>query len=303
MNDIKRSTPNLPPDAESTRGSSLLLRMLGVVGPRLRRSPLARIPLVNRLHGKLTARLYGKNEVKVGPFRVFIDARDRVIAKKLILYGAYEEGEISVLCSLVHQGDQVMDVGANIGIYSLYLSRAVGPTGKVIAVEPDPDNLVLLRKNLDVNGCDNVVVVPFALGSESGQVGLFQTDDNRGNLSLADLGNTGRSISVRMRRGDQLIEELGLAPRVAKIDVEGAEPSVIAGLGDRKPEILLFEFVPGHLRAQEQDPRQFLEALSAEGYVLHQVDAEGKRRLPAAAGSILKAAEQPNANLNVLAMR
>jgi FkbM family methyltransferase len=51
---------------------------------------------------------------------------------------------------------------ANIGLYSL--SRAVGPSGRVIAVEPDPDNLALLRRNLQQNGCANVTVLEEALG-------------------------------------------------------------------------------------------------------------------------------------------
>lgn len=291
------------PEAGRRFPASLLLRILAAVGPRLRHSPIARLPLVNLLHGKLTAHLYRRDEVNVGPFRVCIDVRDRVIAKKLILYGSYEEAEIDLLCSLVRPGDQVMDVGANIGIHSLYLSRAVGPSGKVVAVEPDPDNLALLRRNLEINACDNVIVLPFALGEGSGQVSLFQTDDNRGNLSLADLGNTGRSISIRMRRGDEALEELGLAPRVAKIDVEGAEPVVIAGLGARKPDVLLFEFVPAHLTAQGREPRAFLESLTMDGYVLHMVGVNGAAHPPATPVSILKAAGRPNANVNVLAVR
>ena len=279
------------------------MRLVAAMGPRLRHTPLARIPLLNRVHGTLAVSLHKGDEVEVGPFRVRIDMRDRVIAKKIILYGAYEEREVELLCSLVRPGDDVMDVGANVGIYSLYLSRAVGPAGKVLAVEPDPDNLALLRANLELNGCDNVIVLPFALGIESGEVDLFQTDDNRGNLSFADLGGTGRSVSVSVRRGEQVLEELGVAPRVAKIDVEGAEPQVISGLGRFKPDVMLLEFVPGHLRALGEDPATFLDSLVSEGYTLRLAEPDGRGGVPGAVSSILAAAEQPNANLNIVATR
>jgi FkbM family methyltransferase len=276
---------------------------MAAMGSRLRHTPLARIPLLNRVHGRLAISLHKGDEVDVGPFRVRVDMRDRVIAKKIILYGAYEEREIELLCSLVRPGDRVMDVGANIGIYSLYLSRAVGPAGKVLAVEPDPDNLALLRANLEANHCDNVIVLPFALGTVSGEAGLFQADDNRGNLSFADLGGTGRSVSVPVRRGEEVLEELAFEPRVAKIDVEGAEPQVVSGLGRFKPQVMLFEFVPGHLRALGEDPATFLDSLVSEGYTLRPVEPDGRGGVPGAASSILAAAEEPNANLNIVATR
>jgi FkbM family methyltransferase len=192
--------------------------------------------------------LHGSNEIRVGPFLVRFDPRERVLSKRLILRGGHESRELELLCSIVRPGDQVLDAGANVGIYSLFLSRAVGPTGRVVAVEPDPDNLEFLRFNLKINGCGNVTVCPCALGTSSGTVELYQVDDHRGNLSLADLGKTGRSIPVTQRRGGDVLAELGLRPRVAKIDVEGAEPQVLEGLG-YTPEVIIFEFVPHQLQA------------------------------------------------------
>lgn len=279
-----------------------LLRLIAAAGPMLRHTALA-FPSLHRLHGKLVVSLHKGNETTVGPFRVRFDRRDRVISKKLILYGAHEKREIDLLCSLVRPGDQVMDVGANIGIYSLYLSRAVGRTGRVIAVEPDPDNLALLKENLEINGCANVTVLPCALGEQSGEARLFQNDDNRGNLSFADLGETGESVCIAVRRSEDALEELGLRPTVAKIDVEGAEPQVISGLADRKPDTMLFEFVPEHLRAQGHDPRAFLDSLVEDGYALYLVDPDSGEQSSGDVSTILAAAETSAADLNILARR
>jgi FkbM family methyltransferase len=284
---------------------SLLLRSMALLGDALRRTPIARWQWLGRLHANLAVRIGRTESVTVGPFRVFVDPRDRVIAKKLILYGGYEQREIDLLCSLVQPGDCVLDIGANIGLYSLALSRAVGPAGRVIAFEPDPDNATLLRRNLDVNGCANVTVVEDALGDESKDVKLYESDDNRGALSTSDVLGVGEehAIRVRMRRGDAVLAELGVQPRLAKIDVEGAEPLVIAGLGARLPQILMFEFVPQLLRAAGRDPADFLHELRSAGYSLAAIDPEtGHTRdltpVELAAGAVTEAADR-----NILARR
>jgi FkbM family methyltransferase len=284
---------------------SLLLHSMALLGDALRRTPIARWQWLGRVYANLAVRLSKTESVTVGPFRVFVDPRDRVIAKKLILYGGYEQREIDLLCSLVQPGDCVLDIGANIGLYSLALSRAVGPGGRVIAFEPDPDNAALLRRNLNVNGCTNVTVIEDALGDESKDVKLYESEDNRGALSTSDVLGVGEehAIRVRMRRGDAVLAELGVKPRLAKIDVEGAEPLVIAGLGAQLPQVLMFEFVPQLLRAAGRDPADFLHGLRSVGYSLAAVDPEtGRARelTPAelAAGAVTEAADR-----NILARR
>ncbi len=284
---------------------SLLLHSIALLGDVLRRTPIARWQWLGRLHANLAVRLSKTESVMVGPFRVFVDPRDRVIAKKLILYGGYEQREIDLLCSLVQPGDCVLDIGANIGLYSLALSRAVGPAGRVIAFEPDPDNAALLHRNLDVNGCANVTVIEDALGDEAKDVKLYESDDNRGALSTSDVLGVGEehAIRVRMRRGDAVLAELGVQPRLGKIDVEGAEPLVIAGLGALLPPVLMFEFVPHLLRAAGRDPADFLQRLRSAGYSLAAVDPEtGRARdltpVELAAGAVNEAADR-----NILARR
>jgi len=222
-----------------------------------------------------------------------------------MLYGGYETREIELLCSFVRPGDCALDVGANIGLYSLALSRAVGPSGRVIACEPDPDNAALLRKNLRVNGCANVTVIETALGDESGVVRLYQSEDNRGALSTTDVLGVGeeRAIRVRMRRGDAIMAELGVAARIAKIDVEGAEPLVIAGLGVHLPQVLMFEFVPQLLRAAGRDPVEFLHGLTAMGYTLRAVEPETGHARPMTGQELQEGTVAAETNRNILALR
>jgi FkbM family methyltransferase len=282
---------------------NLVLSGISEVSRRLKDTPLGKSKALGNIHANVSLWLHRKNEAQVGEFTVAFDPRDRYIAKKLVLYGAYEKHEISLLTSLVNLGDYVLDVGANIGLYTLHLSRAVGPHGQVIAVEPDPDNLTILRKNLESNDCSNVVVIPHAFGNKHETRKLYQVDKNRGNLSFADLGKTDQSIDVEVRPGKTVLETLAKQPRVVKIDVEGAEPMVLEGLS-YDPEVILFEFVPEQLEALEQNAKALLRRLEEKGYVLYLIEGDGKRNDDArSAESIYQYALKSGQDQNVLAIK
>ena len=280
----------------------LLVRSLALGGRVLRHTPLARSRLLNRLQADLAVRLHGSNEARMGPFRVRFHPRERVLSKRLLLYGGQEAPEVALLCSLVRPGDHALDVGANVGIYTLHLSRAVGPGGRVVAVEPDPESLALLRWNVEANGCSNVTVVPAAFGAESGTATLHRVAGHAGRSSLAAVPEASDAVEIAVRRGAEVLAGLGVAPRVAKIDVEGAEPLVVAGLGCR-PEVLLFECVPRQMREMGEDPEAFLAGLAAGGYRLELVDPEnGERRAGSPAEIAARAATARRVH-NVLATR
>lgn len=288
----------------------LLLQLLSFLGKKLRRTPLTKSELANKIHRKLALWLYGSlhgaNEAKAGPFHVHFDPRDQVIAKRLVLYGSFEEQEIKLLCSFCKPGDCVMDIGANIGIYSLNLSRAVGPEGRVIAVEPDPDNLRLLRKNLEINSCHNVVVVPCGLGEDSGSAELYQPEENRGALSLVDVRGTGKSVRVPIRRAEDVLAELKMTPIVVKIDTEGAEPSIIAGFGETMPKVFLFEFDPPLISLHGHDPSSYLTGFISEGYsvkIINKDDGSLSEILPGAIKDLVDTMTVRSLSYNLLAVR
>jgi len=147
-------------------------------------------------------------------------------------------------------------------------------------------------------------VLPYALGDAPGSAELYQVNDNRGYLSFADLGGTGESRTVEVRRGDDVLKELRVRPALAKIDVEGAEPRVFSGLGEFKPDTIMFEFVPDHLRALDHDPADFLEGLVEEGYGLEIIDPDSGERIALAPRSLLAYSESDKSReYNILARR
>jgi FkbM family methyltransferase len=117
------------------------------------------------------------------------------------------------------------DVGANVGVYTLLASRAVGSEGSVLAFEPLPRNLTLLQRHVEMNRCGNVRVFPYALAAVTGPRRFSaEFGPSMGHL------NPGGEFAVHAVRLDDLAAAERLAPPTAmKIDVEGAEAEVFEG--------------------------------------------------------------------------
>jgi FkbM family methyltransferase len=188
--------------------------------------------------------------------------------------GTYEAGDVQVFRETVREGSVVYDVGAHMGYYSVLASDLVGPSGSVVAFEPLPLNLRHLRRHLKVNGCGNVTVVDACVGERSGESG-FQPGAGSGRGHMADDG----PMLVPMVSLDAFSAEGDVpAPACIKIDVEGAEYSVLKGaesvIDTARPTILLsihgnevrrqcIDFLVKHgYRLQPMGDRRLSEALS-----------------------------------------
>jgi FkbM family methyltransferase len=148
-------------------------------------------------------------------------------------------------------GDHAVDVGANIGYYSLLLSRCVGPQGRVHAFEPEPANFALLQANLRFNGCSNVVVYPLALADGDGQRALFLCPSNRGDHRLG-FSPDRDIVTVRVTTADQCLGRHSGELDFVKIDAQGAEELVLRGMRqliehNRRRLTMLIELCPSQL--------------------------------------------------------
>ena len=162
-----------------------------------------------------------------------------------------------------------IDVGANIGYFSCLMSKLAGPSGSVLAVEPEPDNLKLLEQNLKINNLMNVTVYACALGEREGlaKLGLYKAA-NRGRHSMLD-ADAANTIPVRVRTLDEVVKSSpvqGASWDLVKIDVEGYEGFVLAGANQTLPRVerLVMEFSPPLLRTAGFDPASLLETMCGE---------------------------------------
>jgi FkbM family methyltransferase len=174
-------------------------------------------------------------------------------------------------------GNNFIDVGANIGYFTCLMSKLAGPGGKVLAIEPEPQNLELLQQNIKFNNLANVMVHGCALGAAEGSamLGLYKAS-NRGRHSLLHEDAKSR-IKVPVRTLDEVVKSSGLngsSWSLAKIDVEGYEGFVLKGARETLPRIetLVMEFSPALLKKAGVDPTSTLSALTSHFSRIYRVE-------------------------------
>ena len=240
-------------------------------------------------------------ETKIGP--VYVHAADEIMTPYIASQRQWEPAEMEFMRSRVRAGHTVLDVGANIGWFSLFGAALVGPRGRVIAVEPERRNLSLLRANLWRNGCVQVSVLPIAAGSRRGFIGLQRNELNRGDHQVG-LEREPVHDLVPMARLDELLA--GVRLDFVKVDTQGFDHEVIAGLSGclaaGEPTILS-EFWPAGLARRDVDALAVAEGYRAMGLSIELLDDAGAVA-PASPSEIVQAAlSHPDGYRNVVLRR
>jgi FkbM family methyltransferase len=172
---------------------------------------------------------------------------DPVLETALYYHGIYEEGTLDVMRRVLRPGDTFIDVGANLGLMTLWAARLVGTSGHVHAFEPQPDTYAVLERHLALNGVRNVTPHPLALGAAPGRHTLYERSDvSRGAASMVRPEKAFGQTTVELDTLDHVLEasQIG-AVRMLKIDVEGWELEVLRGarrlLAHREAPVLCVE--------------------------------------------------------------
>jgi FkbM family methyltransferase len=234
------------------------------------------VPGVLWLFAALYRRLRPSGVVRVAVpgGHLWVDAGDEGVGRALLSRGSYESAESELFAQLVKPGMTVVDVGANVGYYTVLASRLVGERGRVLAFEPEPRSHALLARNVAENGCANVRLFALALADHQGEATLYADRENLGTPSLVRAnvaGDAATSVQVPTTTLDAaLAAALGEAPvDLLKMDVQGAEKLVLAGAERllRQPGLqLVLELWPPGLRRAGVEPREVLALLAGHGY-------------------------------------
>ncbi|HUA54447.1 MAG TPA: FkbM family methyltransferase [Candidatus Sulfotelmatobacter sp.] len=165
--------------------------------------------------------------------------------------------------------DTLLDLGANLGYYTVLMSR-LAPDGCVHAFEPDPENFALLRRNCELNGCRNVVLHNVALADRDGAGALYRSGHNAGDHRISAQTSPEPPVAIAIETADAVLADL---PRVdiVKCDIQGAEVTAFRGMqrlmarSTPKPSMIV-EFEPSSLQAMGTTPAQLLDLLDDWGY-------------------------------------
>lgn len=185
-----------------------------------------------------------------------------------------EAGPVDGLRGLVGTGSTVFDVGANIGFFSLYFARWVGPEGRVIAIEPEARNAASLRRRVARAGMSDVVTcVRAAAADRTGQVNLALNPGHPGDHHIADNGEPVRAVTL-----DELAADDPRPVTLVKIDVQGAESMVLAGahrlIRLHRPAIFVEVHEPSLIRLGSSR-HELIGTLVALGYSGHRLTRAG----------------------------
>ncbi|MDQ1293271.1 MAG: hypothetical protein QG608_1152 [Actinomycetota bacterium] len=207
-----------------------------------------------------------------------VDTTD-VIQRYLYLFGVWEPGITAWLCDALAPGDTFVDVGANIGYYTLLASRLVGPTGAVVAIEPCPPHRQALEQAIAENRADNVRVIAAATSDAAGTLNLhLGTPDNIGNTSILPVPGSTTDYAVPAGPLPLLLtQHEARTARLLKIDVEGAEALVVRALDDlldhaRDDLEILIEVTPRSLRKLGHTVDEVLAPFAARGYTALRIE-------------------------------
>lgn len=216
-------------------------------------------------------------------FYIYVDTRDLALSPPLLLEGKWEHSITTFLLDLIKPGMTVVDIGANIGYFTLLAASLTGEKGVVYAFEPNPANFKLLQRNVIANWYVKwVQCFPCALFNQATHMTLRTASSIPGAGSLFLTEATGapvqldETVTVTTKTLDELVQ---VPVDVIKIDAEGSEPFILEGMKatlTRSPGVkIVMEFNLQALQAAGKNPREFLARIETLGLKVRQLTWDG----------------------------
>ena len=223
----------------------------------------------SRLLRKIDGNPSGDISAKSGQFRLLVPQND-FVGRSIKYFGDLDAKITWVVDKVLQPGDTALDIGANLGLVSFRMLERVGPSGKVIAFEPQSRMSNYIEQSIALNGIKNLQIEKVGLGEKPDKLRLSIPKGNAGAASFAsDVGTRFEEVPVTTL--DQYFSEHSDENvRLIKIDVEGFEPQVFSGgkgfFAKVKPEVIVFEE-----NRETEDMPQSVSIIKSYGYDVFQL--------------------------------
>lgn len=261
---------------------SVLLSRLVKTRRQLSGIGLSKIPGMLAIYELMFRVLWlNRNIIEIQGSKMYVNVTDRDPSMRNTFRGyavnkVHEESTTALFRRVVRERDVVIDLGANIGYFTLLAARLVGKEGKVFAFEPEPRNYGYLVRNVELNRYENVVALQKAVADRHGVVKLFTCPYDTGHHTIQKydgiqayrpdfVDERKEYVEVEQVSLDDFFGELVGPINVIKMDVEGAEMLALMGMEQvirRNRDLVMFiEFFPLLIRKMGQSPEEFARRL------------------------------------------
>ncbi len=211
--------------------------------------------------------------------KMYLDKKDTLL---LSIYPNFEPFETKIVKKYVKKGMTVVDAGANIGYYTLLLSRLVGPKGLVHAFEPGKENFELLKKNVELNKYKNTKLNRAALSNKEGAIKLYLSETNPQDHRIVKDKETRKFEKVSAVTLDKYFGKKNNVDFI-KMDIQGAEILALEGakkiLSSSKKLKMILEFWPYAIRQTGRMPMALINMLKKNGKIFL-IDEKSGKLLP-----------------------
>lgn len=237
----------------------------------------------------------------LGAFKMVVSLDDPDISQLIRENRWYsdERWETSVFASQLQRGMSVIDLGGNIGFYTMLARSIVGPEGRVVTFEPYPQSAALIRASVEANGYENVTIVQAGTVDSNSTGKLYLAPGRWSEHSLLDLEHSkpaedGYTIDVEFVTVDGALEKLNhdFHVDIVKMDIEGSEWWAVHGMTKvlaHNPKLtVMTEFWPNGFLRVGATPRQYLDFLHDAGFAIANMDARTQKVEPMTTEQILE---------------
>jgi len=207
---------------------------------------------------------------------MLLDSKDSL---SLSVFKTFEPLETEVVKKEIKEGDVAVDIGANIGYYTLIFAKLVGKKGLVYAFEPDLDNFEILKKNIKLNNYNNVILINKAVSNKNGKLKLYLSEKNLADHYSFDSNDGRKSIDVDCVSIDEYFRDIKID--FIKMDIQGYEYIVFDGmretLKNNNDLKIVTEFYPMGIFLSGRNSKNYLKALLSYGFNITNINEEDNK--------------------------